>query len=50
MNDKPTTVVENMYILPKRGMDEKMEAAIKAHDMKYHPDGQCQAGLHKVEY
>jgi hypothetical protein len=50
MNDKPTTVVETMYLLPKRGMDDKMEAAIKAHDMKFHPDGQYQAGLRKVEY
>lgn len=50
MNDKPTTVVETMYMLPKRGMDDKMEAAVKAHDMKYHPDGQYQASLRKVEY
>src|ERR1035438_7873437 len=50
MNDKPTTVVETMYMLPKRGMEDKLEAAIKAHDMKFHPDGQYQAGLRKVEY
>jgi hypothetical protein len=50
MNDKPTTVVETMYIMPKRGMEDKMEAAIKAHDTKFHPDGQYQAGLRKVEY
>jgi hypothetical protein len=49
-NDKPTIVVETMYILPKRGMDNKLEAAIKAHDMKFHPEGQYQAGLRKVEY
>jgi hypothetical protein len=50
MSDKPATVVETMYLLPKRGMDDKMEAAIKAHDMKFHPEGQYQAGLRKVEY
>jgi len=49
-NDKPTTVVEVMYLLPKRGMDDKMEAAIKAHDQKFHPDGPYVAALHKVEY
>jgi hypothetical protein len=48
--DKPTTVVETMYILPKRGMDDKFEAAVKAHDLKYHPDGPYKAGLRKVEY
>jgi len=32
-------VSENMYIMPKRGMEDKFEAAIKAHDLKYHPDG-----------
>ncbi len=48
--DKPTTVVENMYIMPKRGMEDKFEAAVKAHDTKYHPDGPFNAGLRKVEY
>jgi hypothetical protein len=43
-------VVETMYILPKRGMDDKLEAAIKAHDVKFHPDGPYKAGLRKVEY
>jgi len=49
-SDKPSIVVEDMYIMPKRGMDDKMEAAIKAHDLKYHPDGPYVAALHKVEY
>jgi hypothetical protein len=49
-SDKPTTVVEAMYIMPKRGMEDKMEAAIKAHDQKFHPDGPYVASLHKVEY
>ena len=49
-NDKPTTVVETMYILPKRGMEDKFESAVKAHDLKYHPEGPYKAGLRKVEY
>ncbi len=48
--DKPTMVTETMYIMPKRGMEDKFEAAVKAHDNKYHPEGQYQAGLRKVEY
>ena len=50
MNDKPATVVETMYILPKRGMDDKLEAAVKAHNTKFHPAGPYQAVLRKVEY
>jgi hypothetical protein len=49
-NDKPTTVLETMYIMPKRGMEDKFEAAIKAHDTKFHPDGKYAASLRKVEY
>ncbi len=49
-DEKPAVVFENMYILPKRGMDDKLEAAIKAHDLKFHPDGPYIAGLRKVEY
>jgi hypothetical protein len=49
-DQKPTTVVENMYLLPKRGMENKFEAAVKAHDLKYHPDGPYTAGLRKIEY
>jgi hypothetical protein len=49
-SDQPKLVVENMYLLPKRGMDDKFEAAVKAHDLKYHPDGPYKAGLRKVEY
>lgn len=48
--DSPTIVFENLYILPKRGMDDKFEAAIKAHNQKFHPDGPYKAGLRKVEY
>jgi len=49
-DEKPTMVTETMYILPKRGMEEKFEAAVKAHNVKYHPDGPYKAGLRKVEY
>lgn len=48
--DKPTTVLETMYIMPKRGMEDKFEAAVKAHDTKFHPDGKFAASLRKVEY
>ncbi len=48
--EKPTMVVETMYIMPKQGMEEKFEAAVKAHDTKFHPDGPYKAGLRKVEY
>jgi hypothetical protein len=46
----PTTVVETQYMLPKRGMEDKFEAAVKAHNEKFHPNGPFQAGLRKVEY
>jgi hypothetical protein len=48
--EKPTMVTETMYIMPKRGMETKFEAAVKAHDTKFHPDGQYKAGLRKIEY
>jgi hypothetical protein len=47
---KPTMVSESTYILPKKGMEENFEAAVKAHDLKYHPEGQYKAGLRKIEY
>jgi hypothetical protein len=49
-SEAPITVVETMYLLPKRGMEAKFEAAVKAHNVKYHPDGPYVAGLRKVEY
>ncbi len=49
-DEKPTIVFENLYIFPKQGMEEKFEAAIKAHDQKFHPDGPYKASLRKVEY
>ena len=48
--DKPTTVTETMYIMPKRGMETKFEAAVKAHDTKFHSADPYKAGLRKVEY
>jgi hypothetical protein len=48
--DKPAVITETMYIMPKQGMEEKFEAAVKAHDLKFHPDGPYKAGLRKVEY
>lgn len=48
--EAPQLVVETMYILPKRGMEEKFENALKAHNNKFHPAGPYVAGLRKVEY
>ena len=48
--EAPQTMVENMYILPKRGMEDKLEAAVKAHNTKFHPEGPYVAGLRKIEY
>jgi hypothetical protein len=42
--------IENMYLLPKKGMEDKFEAAVLAHNKKYHPDGPYVAGLRKIEY
>lgn len=49
-DEKPTSVVETTYIFPKMGLEEKFEAAIKAHDLKFHPVGPYVAGLQKIEY
>lgn len=43
-------VVETLMILPKRGMEDKFEAAVLAHIKKFHPDGPYAAGLRKNEY
>jgi len=48
--EKPATILESMYIMPKRGMEEKFETAVKAHDAMFHPEGKYTAGLRKVEY
>lgn len=49
-DETPTMLFENLYIQPKLGMEEKFEAAVKAHNLKFHPDGPYKAGLRKVEY
>jgi hypothetical protein len=49
-SESPPIVYENLYLLPKRGMEDKLEAAIKAHNQKFHPDGPYRAVLRKVEY
>ncbi len=46
----PPQISETMYILPKRGMDDEFKAAVKAHNLKYHPEGPYTAGLRYVEY
>jgi len=43
-------VIESQMILPKMGMDDKFEAAILAHNKKFHPDGPYTAGLRRIEY
>jgi hypothetical protein len=48
--EAPVTVVETMYLIPKRGMEDKFEAAVKAHNAKFHPSGPFVAGLRKIEY
>ena len=48
--DQPVTMVETMYLLPKKGMEDKFEAAVKSHDQKFHPEGPFVAGLRKIEY
>jgi hypothetical protein len=43
-------VIESMMLLPKRGMEEKFEAAVIAHNKKFHPDGPQVAGLRRTDY
>jgi hypothetical protein len=50
MAPKPKVITETMLILPKRGMEDKFEAAVKAHNSKFHGDGPNVAGLRKIEY
>jgi hypothetical protein len=42
--------VESLYLMPKRGMEDKFEAAVLAHDKKFHPEGPYVAALRKIEY
>ena len=43
-------VIESQMMLPKRGMEDKFEAAVLAHNKKFHPEGPYTAGLRKIEY
>ncbi len=47
---QPTQISETIYILPKAGMNVQFEAAIAAHNKKFHPVGPHHAVLRKVEY
>ena len=42
--------IESLMLMPKRGMEDKFEAAVIAHNKKFHPDGPQVAGLRKTEY
>jgi hypothetical protein len=42
--------IESLMLMPKRGMEEKFEAAVLAHNRKFHPDGPYVAGLRKIDY
>jgi hypothetical protein len=48
--DAEPMVIEANMILPKIGMEEKFEAAVKAHNTKFHPEGPYVAALRKVDY
>jgi hypothetical protein len=50
MPDASPMVIEAQYLLPKRGMEDKFEAAIAAHNKKFHPAGPYVAGLRKIDY
>ncbi len=40
-------VIESQMILPKMGMEDKFEAAILAHNKKFHQEGAYVAALRK---
>ena len=48
--EKEQTVVESVYMLPKKGMSQDFEKAIKAHNDKFHQKGDHVAGLRRVDY
>lgn len=43
-------VIESMMMKPKRGMEEKLEAAVIAHNKKFHPEGPHVAGLRRTDF
>ncbi|MBX7108773.1 MAG: hypothetical protein K1X61_09020 [Chitinophagales bacterium] len=47
---RQAVIVESMHFLPKAGMADKMEAAVKAHIARFHPAGPYAAGLRSVDY
>jgi hypothetical protein len=49
-NTPPQQVIESEYILPKQGMEDKFEAAVLAHNKKFHPEGPYVAALRKIDY
>ena len=49
-SDSEQLVFEVLYILPEKGMEDKFEAGISAHDLKYHPEGPYGVGMHKIMY
>jgi hypothetical protein len=42
--------IESLMLMPRRGMEEKFEEAVKAHNKKFHPEGPYVAGLRKIDY
>jgi hypothetical protein len=48
--DAAPMVIESQMILPKMGMTDKFEAAILAHNKKFHPEGAYVAGLRTIDY
>jgi len=49
-SEKPVSVIQYLYVLPKQGMSEKLEVALKAHDRKFHPEGLYVSSLSKVDF
>ncbi|MCX6303643.1 MAG: hypothetical protein NT040_01620 [Bacteroidetes bacterium] len=47
---KTPMAIETLMLMPKRGMEDKFEAAVVAHNKKFHPEGPHVAGLRKIEY
>ena len=48
--DEPASITETMYILPKRNMNEQLEAALKAHNDKFHKEDPHYAAVRTVDY
>jgi hypothetical protein len=48
-NTEPYGMVELTYMHAKQGMDKKFIDAVRQHNDKYHPEGNYQAGLWRIE-